>query len=143
MIVLDTNVVSELMRDEPDPQVKQWISSQLIEKIWISAMTLLEIERGLLKLVPGATHSGLVRRFRELIDENLSGHILPLGAQEATSSAALIDHQSRMGKPLHLADAVKVLRHLTPGALLLTRDVALLAALGDSAVNPWAAPASN
>ena len=143
MIVLDTNVVSELMRDEPDPRVEQWVAAQLVEELWMSAMTLLEIERGLLRCFPGKAQEKLRQRFVNIVDKTLPGQIVPLGAHEATHVAGLLDSQARRGRPVTLADAIIAGSAIAHNALVATRDAAVLEALGNAAVNPWARTPGN
>lgn len=95
MIILDTNVVSELMRDPPDPAILRWLTAQGSELPWTTALSVFEIGFGLAALPAGARRTRLREAFRALLDVDLQGRIIPSDEAGATAAATL----GRPGKP--------------------------------------------
>jgi toxin FitB len=77
MIVLDTNVVSALMRQVPDPVVVGWLDRQPLESVWITAVTVFEVHFGLELLASGRRRRQLEDAFARALDEDFEGRILP------------------------------------------------------------------
>jgi toxin FitB len=80
MIVLDTNVVSALMRKDADPMVTAWLDRQPAESVWITAVTVFEVHFGLELLPPGRRRRRLEDAFARALDEDFEGRVLPLRA---------------------------------------------------------------
>ena len=89
MIILDTNVVSEVMRTEPNEAVLRWFDRQPANSVWTTAVTIYEIEFGLRRLPEGRRRSNLEQGFRALVSEDLGGRILSLNAEAALAAGAL------------------------------------------------------
>jgi toxin FitB len=94
VILLDTNVLSALMRDRPDPQVVAWLDGQPQESICTTSVTLFEIRMGLELLPDGRRRPALAAAFQQLIDEDLRGRILafdPSAGLAVSAAAGLIN----------------------------------------------------
>ena len=137
MILLDTNVVSELMRPIPNEQVQQWVSRQVIDTLFLSAITLAEIYFGLMVLPDGQKKQSLYDAFDRLILPVFSGRILPFDAQIAMSYAEIRAHARQKGFAIATADgyiaAIAKFHKLT----VATRDVSPFEYAGLSVINPW------
>lgn len=132
--LLDTNVVSELTRDTPDPGVLAFLTEQ--EDLWLSAIVMHELEFGLQLLPPGQRLDGL----RSAVSEFISAYedrILPLGRTGAERAAQLRAQARRSGRVLDLGDALIAGTAMIHGLSVVTRDVGDFAELNVEITNPW------
>lgn len=137
MIVADTNVVSEVMRDTPAAQVLAWAAEHASHEVTICAVTVEEIARGLLRIPSTRRRRELSDRWRRLLD-GYGDRILPYDADAALACAELTVARDRVGRPISLADAEIAAICLTRGAMLATRNVADFAEIdGLRVVNPF------
>lgn len=137
-ILLDTNVVSELMRREPDPKVMAWVDAQIGQHLCISAVTRAEIELGIALLPQGRRKDGLRAAAGRMFAE-FAGRCLAFDGRAASLYAALVSARTRAGRPITVEDAQIAATGLAAGALLATRNVADFAGIdGLSAVDPFA-----
>ncbi|MDQ2848457.1 MAG: type II toxin-antitoxin system VapC family toxin [Actinomycetota bacterium] len=104
MIVADTNVVSEFMKDQPDPAVLGWARTLDQHDVTICVVTVEEIERGLLRLPAGSRRRNLEQRWREL-DAGYAGTVLLYDVAAARSTARILVDRAAAGHRLGLADA--------------------------------------
>ena len=138
MIVLDTNVLSALMRQSPDAKVITWLDKQSRTSVWTTSVTILEIRFGLQIMAAGKRRSLLLAAFDILVDK-MDHRIAPFDNDAATLAADLMASRKRKGRPGELRDAmiagIVVARHAT----LATRNVILFEDLSVPVVNPWLA----
>jgi predicted nucleic acid-binding protein len=136
MIVLDTNVVSEPMRPEPSPSVRDWLNEQPIETLYTTAVTLAAIHFGLARLPTGRRKDLLAQQF-ELISRTWQGRVLPFDADAARQYAmiAVAAHQAGRGFPT--PDGYIAAIAASHGFTVATRDVAPFGAGGLQVINPW------
>ena len=134
--LLDTNVVSEPMRDAPDPRVVAFLSRQ--QDLWLSAVVLHELEFGVDLLPPGRRREGIAAALSALVGL-YEDRILPLGRAEASRAAAFRAQARRSGRVLDLADALIAGTADAHDLALATRDVRDFEGLGLALVDPWAA----
>ena len=104
MILLDTNVLSESMRIEPDEGVMRWLDGHLPSSLFLSAVTVDEITFGIEILPPSRKRTRLARVFSLIVDE-FSGRVVPFDLQAATESARFRARRRRAGSPVSLADS--------------------------------------
>lgn len=104
MILLDTNVLSESMRIEPDESVMRWLDGHLPSSLFLSTVTVDEITFGIEILPPGRKRTRLARVFSQIVDE-FSGRVVPFDMQAATESARFRARRRRAGSPMSLADS--------------------------------------
>jgi predicted nucleic acid-binding protein len=139
VIILDTNVLSALMRTTPDPPVVAWLDRQPFESIWITSITLFEAHLGLRLLPRGARQRALEATFARVLEEDLEGRILDFDGAAATEAASLAGIRQKAGRPVDLRDTqiagISLARHAT----LATRNVRHFAGLSIPIVNPWTA----
>jgi predicted nucleic acid-binding protein len=137
MIILDTNVVSELMRDRIDPRVLNWVDAQIAGRVYLTAVNLTELLAGLELMPPGKRRQtmelnldGLERRF-------FAGRILPYDEQAARAHALLQSRARRNGRAVSFSDGQIAAIAWVHGFTVATRDTSPFEAAGVAFVNPW------
>ncbi|MEJ7794571.1 MAG: PIN domain-containing protein [Nocardioides sp.] len=121
-MVADTNVVTEFMRDRPDPHVLTWAASIPPASLAVTVVTVEEIERGLGRLRDGRRRQDLAARWRRLVDQYADA-ILTYDVPAARATAAVLVHREATGRPMGLADAQIAGICLNAGLTLATRNV--------------------
>jgi hypothetical protein len=137
MIILDTNVLSALMQQQPDPQVVAWLDNQPAESIWLSSITLFEARYGLALMASGLRKNLLEARFEELLQEDLQNRILLFDSNAATKAAQLAAERKVSGRPVDMRDTFIAGISLANRATLATRNVRHFNDLSVPVVNPW------
>jgi predicted nucleic acid-binding protein len=132
VIILDTNVLSALMRTVPESPVVAWLDRQPAESIWITSITLFEARLGLALLPTGRRRQTLEAAFARLLKEDFDS----AAAAEAASLAA---ERQKAGRPVDMRDTQIAGITLVRRATLATRNVRHFADLKISIVDPWAA----
>ena len=140
MIILDTNVLSALMRKAPDPPVIDWLDQQPAESIWITSITLFEARLGLAVLPKGRRRNALEAAFELLVVEDLEGRILDFDRAAAEAAAALAAERQRQGRTVDIRDTQIAGVVLARRATLATRNVKHFSDLGADIINPWESP---
>ena len=138
MIILDTNVLSALMQQTPDPQVVAWLDDQPAESIWLSSITLFEARYGLALLASGQRKNTLKERFEELLQKDLQNRVLLFDANAATQAAELAAQRKARGRPVDMRDTFIAGIALARRATLATRNMRHFDDLSVPVVNPWA-----
>jgi toxin FitB len=136
MIVLDTNVVSALMRNVPDPSVEAWLDHQPNESLWTTAVTVLEIETGLQTMPHGKKRSSLSHDFEKLLDQ-IDHRIAMFDEAAARLSAELTGKRQRRGKIVELRDTMIAGIVLSHRASLATRNTSHFDDISATVINPW------
>ena len=143
MIILDTNVVSAVMRQDAVVVVVRWLDSQPVESIWITAVTVFEVHFGLELLAQGRRRRQLEDQFARALEEDFEGRILPF-EQTAARAAALIAARRRQGgRPIEVRDAQIAGIAAARRATLATRNTRHFADLGIALIDPWSANGEN
>jgi len=137
MIILDTNVVSALMRDPPDPKVTAWLDLQLRTSIWTTSVTLLEVRFGLEIMAVGKRRSSLADTF-ELILEKIDHRVAGFDIDAAQRAAELMALRKKKGQPGELRDTMIAGIVLANHASLATGNVAHFRDLSVPVIDPWA-----
>ena len=140
MIILDTNVVSALMQQQPDLQVVAWLDDQPAESIWINSVTLFEGRYGLALLPPGQRKKLLQERFEELLTQDLQNRIAHFDTHAANQAAGLAAQRKALGRPVDMRDTFIAGIALSRRATLATRKTMHFDDLPTPVVNPWAYP---
>lgn len=137
MIVLDTNVISEVFRREPDERVVAWLES-LEDEVVITAVTLAELLAGVRRLPSGRRKAELESAVLEAIEPYRRGHaVLPFDESCAEAYAELLCERERAGLPISTADAQIAAICRTHDAACATRNIKDFARTGISIVDPW------
>lgn len=138
MIVLDTNVVSALMRREADPSIIDWLDLQPSESVWTTAVTVFEVRFGLELLAPGRRRRQLEDAFSRALDEDFQGRILPFDRESAQEAASRAAERRTVGKPVDFRDIEIAGIVSARRATLATRNVRHFQDLRIELVDPWA-----
>jgi predicted nucleic acid-binding protein len=140
VILLDTNVISELMRPKPEPRVLAWANGLDPEAVAITAMNEAEILHGLARLPVGQRQLQLQQSWEDLVTELFSGRILPFTSEAAHWYAAVLRQRERLARPMATADAVIAATALTHRVPLATRNVDDFEGIDLMVINPWDSP---
>jgi len=138
MIILDTNVLSALMQQQPDPQVVAWLDDQPAESIWLSSITVFEARYELALLAAGRRKDLMEQRFEELVQDDLQNRILLFDINAAAHAAELAADRKTRGRPVDMRDTFIAGIALARRATLATRNVRHFDDLSVPVVNPWA-----
>lgn len=137
MIVLDTNVLPEFMRIEPEARVLAWVDAQPAMDLAISAITVAEILHGIARLPSGKRKQNLQAHAMAMFEEDFAGRILPFDAHAAVEYAALVADCEAKGRAVSMADAQIAAICRAHGAAIATRNVKDFRFSGVEVMNPW------
>ncbi|HEX2479802.1 MAG TPA: type II toxin-antitoxin system VapC family toxin [Geminicoccaceae bacterium] len=137
MIILDTNVISALMRQEPDGVVVGWLDDQPAQSIWITTVSVFEVHFGLELLPRGHRRRQLEDAFARALDDDFEGRILPFEPSAARAAAALAARRRQQGRPIEIRDALIAGSVSARRATLATRNTRHFADLGITLIDPW------
>lgn len=139
--LLDTNVLSELLSDAPEPAVLAWFSEQPAQTLFVSSVTQAEMMLGARLLPAGKRRTALEAAVRATFEEDFGGRILPFDSAAVPAYVDIVSKRRTAGRPISQFDAqiAAVARH--HGARLATRNVGDFEDCGLVVVNPWAADA--
>lgn len=137
MIVLDTNVLSALMRKAPEAAVVGWLDRQPAESVWITSITMFEARLGLALLPSGRRRQALDAAFARLMEEDLQNRVLDFDSAAATEAASLAAERQKAGRPVDMRDTQIAGIALARRATVATRNVRHFADLKVPVVDPW------
>jgi toxin FitB len=140
MIVLDTNVLSALMRRTPDPQVVAWLDAQPRTSMWITVITVLEVRFDLQILPAGKRRTMLTSAFKAVLEDKIEQRIAPFDAAAAEQAGTLMATRHRKGRPGELRDTMVAGIVLVHHATLATGNSRHFSDLPVRVVNPWQRP---
>jgi predicted nucleic acid-binding protein len=135
IVVLDTNVISELARPEPSLQVLTWVDGQ--DEVAITATTAAELLYGIARLPDGARKVRLADGIRTMIDGPLRERVLAFDRDAASHYAEIVSAREDAGRPIAIADAQIAAICRARGATLGTRNVRDFESVGITVINPW------
>lgn len=138
MIILDTNVLSALMRPLPDHHVVAWLDRQPRTSVWTTSVTILEVRFGLQIMEASKTRTLLMEAFDALLDK-LSHRVAAFDADAAQRAADLMASRQKKGHPGDLRDTMIAGVALARHAVLATRNTTHFSDAGVALINPWAA----
>ena len=137
-MLLDTNVISELMRPKPDENVVTWLDRQNDENVWICSVTQAEILVGLALMPEGKRKQGLMDVAATMFDEDFANRCLAFNSEAAIHYANIISARTRQGKPISIEDAQIAAIARANGLSIATRNVTDFASIdGLLVLNPW------
>jgi len=137
MIILDTNVLSAMVHPRPDDHVVAWLDKQARSSMWITSVTIFEIQFGLQILPLGKKRSLLTRTFESVLTDDIGGRVAPFDTTAAEYSAELMASRHKKGRPVELRDTMIAGITLACHATLATRNVLHFEDLSVPVVNPW------
>jgi len=139
MIILDTNVISEPLRPNPDPKVIEWLDDQDQSRLFVTAITQAEMEYGLWNMPNGKRRANLHNAITELFEVDFQGRILPFDSMAALMFGGHISTARKSGKAVSDMDgmiaAIAISNDRCP---IATRDTGPYLAMNVEVINPWA-----
>ena len=137
MIIIDTNVVSELLRPVPEPQVEQWLSEQDGRTVYLTAVSEAELRHGLAIMPAGKRRASLTDAVDRILREDLAGRILPFDSDAAQSYAVIAAARRSAGRPTAQADCqIAAIAHAR-SAIVATRNTPDFEGCDIDLINPW------
>ena len=137
MIVVDTNVISEVMRPQPSPAVLDWLNTQESNLLFITTVTLAEIGYGLRVLPDGLRRRQLQTRFEQFIAQAFEERVLDFTAPAAHAYAELMGHRKERGRAMSLPDGQIASIALAHGFAVATRNIKDFEGCGIELINPF------
>ena len=137
MIILDTNVISEWVKPQPDARVLDWAASFPDEPLCITAVTLGELRFGVARLPVGHRRDRLAMDIDAALETLVEQTVLPFDRDAAEVLGDVLVTRQHMGRPIELADAQIAAICRSTGATLATRNTADFEGLGLTLINPW------
>ena len=139
--LIDTNVVSEMMRPRPEPQVAAFLDAIEAEGIGLASITVWEVLDGIGRLAPGRRRRGLADRFQDLLDELFEDCIVEWTLADARACARIMEDKRRRGEALddHVPDAFLAAAAATRGLTVVTRNTGEFRNTGVKTIDPWIA----
>ena len=137
MIILDTNVLSELMRSKPSPGVVAWVARQPAAELFTTSITEAEIFYGIELLTKGKRREGLLAAAEAMFAEDLVGRIFGFESDAARVFSTIAAHRRALGRPISHADAQIAAIAQVRGAKLATRNGADFKDCGLDVLDPW------
>lgn len=138
MIILDTNVVSELMRPNPNSNVVDWVAGQAAPDLYLSTVSEAELLYGIEILPPGGRRDRLLAEVEGMLREDFYGRILPFDSSAAWVYAVIAAARRAAGRPINHADCQIAAIARCRTASVATRDVDDFEGTGIEVINPWA-----
>lgn len=139
MIILDTNVLSEILRPAPEARVVEWLDEQPRASLFTTTITRAEILYGLQLLPTGKRRDELWAAAMAIFDLELDGQVLPFDSPAADDFAKISAARRAGGRPIAQLDAQIAGITRSRGAQLATRNVGDFEACGFEVINPWSA----
>ena len=137
MIVLDTNVVSELMRPAPAPAVEAWVSRRAAARLFLSAVSEAELRYGVAIMPAGRRRSAVEAAIETMLREDFAGRVLPFDSDAARAYAAIAADRRTAGLPIALADAQIAAIARSRGMAVATRNTGDFTDVGVDLLDPW------
>lgn len=137
MIVLDTNVVSELMKPDASGAVAEWIDSHAASSLYTTAITEAEILHGILLLPVGRRRAQLQAAAEGMFNEDFGGRVLAFGSDAARVYALIAAERRRAGRPMSHFDAQVAAIARATRAAIATRNTGDFVGCGVRVIDPW------
>lgn len=137
MIILDTNVVSEILRPAPEQHVIDWLAAQDGANIYLTAITEAELRHGVAILPEGKRRDGMAVMIDQIIREDFASRVLPFDSPAAEAFAAIGAARRTIGLPIIHADCQIAAIARVHGAAVATRNTPDFADCGIDLINPW------
>ena len=137
MIILDTNVVSEMMEVERNEHVESWLNGIDPKSLWLTAILIFEIKGGLDTMDNGRRKRRLIAAFDALLQIDFQDRIFPFDHQAALEAARIGAAREKKGRPIDIKDTLIAGIAVSRSAAIATRNVRHFADLPVQVVNPW------
>lgn len=136
MIILDTNVVSEMMRPEPNPYVRAWLNEQIVETLYLTSVSLAELLFGIAAL-PAGKRQVMLENALDGLTGLFANRVLPFDAYAAKHYARLAVAARRAGQGFPTPDGYIAAIAAAQGYIVASRDTAPYRAANLTIINPW------
>lgn len=137
MIVLDTNVVSELLRASPEPKVEAWLAARDGAEIFLTTVSEAELRLGVAIMPSGHRRDMLMKAVDGILVEDFRARILPFDSPAAIAYAGIVADRRAAGRPISQFDAQIAATAQVHGAVLATRNVRDFEGCGIDVIDPW------
>ncbi len=137
MVILDTNVVSELMRPAPDPAIASWVSECATSSLFLTAVTEAELRFGLAIMPQGKRRDGLAKGLERMLETGFANRVLPFDSDAARAFAEIAAARRRLGRPIALADCQIAAIGRVRGMPVATRNIRDFEDTGIEIFDPW------
>jgi hypothetical protein len=137
VIVLDTNVISELTRQAPAPRVISWLDALTASEVATTAITAAELLYGVARMPDGRRKTELAAAVHGLLSDDFQGRVLSFDEPAAQRYADIVTGRERLGRPIGMADAQIAAICRTADATLATRNTDDFQETGIELINPW------
>ena len=137
MVLLDTNIVSEVIKDVADARVALWLTRQPKDSLFLCAVTEAELRLGAAILPVGRRREALAKLIEGILSEDFAGRILPFDSQAAIAYATVSAARRHAGRPISIADAQIAAVARARGAAIATRNTRDFEGCGVAVINPW------
>ncbi|MED5491004.1 MAG: type II toxin-antitoxin system VapC family toxin [Pseudomonadota bacterium] len=137
MILLDTHVISEPLRREPEPGLIEWIDAQALETLYLSAITVAELRSGIALLPAGKRRTSLLESLERRVLPLFTGRVLPFDLPCTQTYAELIAKALKAGLAIAAAEGFIAATAVANGLAVATRDTGPFEAAGVEVINPW------
>lgn len=138
MIVLDTNVLSELLRPHPAAPVESWLAAQDGARIWFTAVGEAELRYGVAMLPPGKRRTSLATAIDGILADVFRDRILPFDRAAAAAYASIASERRALGRPISQFDCQIAAIARAHGAAVATRNTSDFDGCGLDVIDPWA-----
>ncbi len=135
--LLDTCVISELVRSEPNSGLLRWFSDQDEDRLYLSVLTMGELEKGVEKLAPSRRKTSLGKWVREDLARRFGDRLLPIDLSVTQRWGAIAGASERKGRPLPVMDSLIAATAMAHGLTVVSRNVSDFDRCGVQCVNPW------
>lgn len=139
MIILDTNVISELIRSAPDPRVLDWLAAQPRTALYTTSINRAELLYGASILPAGRRRDGIRAAVTAIFDNEFAERVLPFDDRAADHYARIVSLRRRLGRPIEGFDALIAAITAATGYRIATRDIGGFSDCGIDVINPWQA----
>ena len=137
MILLDTNIISELLRKTPEPKVALWLAAQQSSDVYLSAVSEAELRLGVAIMSPGHRRAALAGMVNGILQEDFRARILPFDHAAAVAYADVASDRRAAGRPISQFDGQIAAIARSNGAAVATRNVRDFEGCGIVIIDPW------
>ena len=137
MLMLDTNMLSEIMRSAPERKVADWIVRQSSHELFTAAVCQAEVLAGLAVMPSGRRRAELEEAARFMFADDFAGRVLPFNLEAAAAYAEVFAARRKAGRPSGTIDLMLAAIARVRGAIVVTRNVADFEGVGVAILNPW------
>jgi predicted nucleic acid-binding protein len=137
LIILDTNVVSEMLRPSPQPQVHAWLAAQDAAEVYLTTITEAELRYGVAILAQGRRRDALTAALDAIVREDFEARVLPFDSDAAVAYAMIAADRRAAGRPISQFDCQIAAIGRSRGAAVATRNVEDFEGCAIEVINPW------